>query len=137
MSNTLAPKKSSIESNSKSNPNRSKKDIIVSVRLPRSLVDELKDIQKINHFMDLSDEIRFVVRRYCLSFLNTKGQFTQSPMDALVEQKNKEKLIDELTRIIDSLKTTSSSASIQNTVLSNIQTNNIAPINKNNTGKYE
>jgi hypothetical protein len=80
---------------------RPKKDVIVSVRLPKSLVDELKDIQQVNHFMDLSDEIRFIVRRYCLSFLNTQGQ---PPTDSLVEERRKEKLIQELTKIINTLK---------------------------------
>jgi len=81
-----------------------RKDTIVSVRLPKSLVDELKDIQKVNHFMDLSDEIRFVVRRYCLSFLNTKQSNIQPPIEILVEQKRKEKLIDDLSKIIENLR---------------------------------
>jgi Arc/MetJ-type ribon-helix-helix transcriptional regulator len=80
---------------------KSRKDIIVSVRLPKSLVDELKDLQPVNHFMDLSDEIRFIVRRYCLSFLNSQGQ---QPIEGMLEQKRKEKLIQELTKIIDTLK---------------------------------
>ena len=90
---------------------RPKKDVIVSVRLPKSLVDELKDIQKINHFMDLSDEVRFVVRRYCLSFLNSQGQSSiQPPIEMLAEQKRKEKLIDDLTKIIENLKGSKNSA---------------------------
>ena len=79
-----------------------KKDIIVSVKLPHSLVTELKDIQKINHFMDLSDELRFVVRRYCLKFLNSDN--TAPSIEMLAEEKRKEKLISELSKIIDSLK---------------------------------
>lgn len=81
-----------------------RKDVIVSVRLPKSLIDELKDIQKVNHFIDLSDEIRFVVRRYCLSFLNTQQSNIQPPIEAIAEQRRKEKLIDELTKIIETLK---------------------------------
>lgn len=81
-----------------------RKDIIVSVRLPKSLVDELKDIQKVNHFIDLSDEIRFVVRRYCLGFLNTQQSGMQPPIEVMAEQKRKEKLIEDLTKIIDNLK---------------------------------
>jgi metal-responsive CopG/Arc/MetJ family transcriptional regulator len=86
---------------------KTRKDTIVSVRLPKSLVEELKDIQQINHFMDLSDEIRFVVRRYCLSFLNSQDQnLTQAkpPIELLAEQKRKEKLIDDLSKIIENLK---------------------------------
>jgi metal-responsive CopG/Arc/MetJ family transcriptional regulator len=87
-------------------PQKSRKDVIVSVRLPQSLIDELKDIQQVNHFMDLSDEIRFVVRRYCLSFLNSQGQQSsiQPPIELLAEQKRKEKLIEDLSKIIENLK---------------------------------
>ena len=87
-------------------PQKSRKDVIVSVRLPQSLIDELKDIQRINHFMDLSDEIRFVVRRYCLSFLNSQGQKSsiQPPVELLAEQRRKEKLIEDLSKIIENLK---------------------------------
>jgi len=83
-----------------------KKDVIVSVRLPKSLIDELKDIQQVNHFMDLSDEIRFVVRKYCLSFLNTQGQQSTilPPIELLAEQKRKERLIEDLSKIIENLK---------------------------------
>jgi metal-responsive CopG/Arc/MetJ family transcriptional regulator len=83
---------------------RSKKDVIVSVRLPKSLIEELKDIQNVNHFMDLSDEIRFVVRRYCLSFLNNQQSSVKPPIEMLLEQKRKEKLIEDLSKIIENLK---------------------------------
>ena len=108
---------------------RPKKDVIVSVRLPKSLVEELKDIQKVNHFMDLSDEVRFVVRRYCLSFLNSQGQSpVQPPIELLAEQRRKEKLIDDLTKIIENLKSNKTSGQ---TVLPNTSINQNT-INKNN-----
>jgi hypothetical protein len=78
---------------------RPKKDIIVAVRMPRGLVDELKDKQNINHFMDMSDEIRFIVRKYC-----TPGNEPTDLSAALVENKRKEKLIDDLNNIINQLK---------------------------------
>ena len=72
----------------------SKKDIIVAVRMPRSLLDELKDLQKVNHFMDISDEIRFVIRRY-----------TAKPdQEIFSELKRKEKLIKDLNDIVSQLK---------------------------------
>ena len=73
-----------------------KKDIIVAVRMPKGLVDELRDIQKVNHFMDLSDEIRFIVRKHFIS--------PQQDQDMIAELRRKEKLIEELTRIVDQLK---------------------------------
>jgi len=87
-----------------SNTKKSRKDVIVSIRLPKSLINELKDLQNINHFMDLSDEIRFIVRKYCLRFLSSGNSTSQAPIDVIAEQKRKEKLISELNRIIDDLK---------------------------------
>jgi metal-responsive CopG/Arc/MetJ family transcriptional regulator len=97
---------------------RSKKDVIVSVRLPKSLMDELKDIQQVNHFMDLSDEIRFVVRKYCLSFLNSQGISTKPPVEVLLEQKRKEKLIGDLSKIIENLRSNKQNT-LQNTEANN------------------
>jgi hypothetical protein len=92
---------------------RQKKDVLVSVRLPKSLVEELKDIQKINHFIDLSDEIRFVVRKYCLNVLNiTNSISSKPPVELLLEERRKEKLISDLTNIIDNLKNTKQDVSL-------------------------
>jgi len=91
-----------------SNPlsKKSRKDVIVSIRLPKGLVDELKDIQQVNHFMDISDEIRFIVRKYCLSFMNSQNSHAT---DSLLEQKRKDKLIQDLTKILNNLKNDQSS----------------------------
>lgn len=74
---------------------RQKKETIVAVRMPKGLVAELKDLQKINHFMDISDEIRFVIRKYTLQ---TGVERTEQ------ELKRKEQLINDLNRIILELK---------------------------------
>lgn len=74
---------------------RQKKDMMVAVRMPRGLVEELKDLQKINHFMDISDEIRFVIRKYTV----------QSSVEKTDQElKKKEQLISDLNRIILELK---------------------------------
>ena len=85
MSKRLTPAKTS----------RQKKDIIVAVRMPRGLVNELKDLQKINHFMDLSDEIRYIIRK------NLLYVGTEKPEQEL---RKKEQLIQDLNRIITELK---------------------------------
>lgn len=74
---------------------RQKKETIVAVRMPRGLVEELKDLQKINHFMDLSDEIRFIIRKN-LMYIGT-GRPER-------ELRKKEQLIQDLNRIITELK---------------------------------
>lgn len=75
---------------------RLKKNIIVAVRMPKGLIDELKDIQKINHFMDISDEIRFIIRRYCLN--------QHQDATLVTELKRKEKLVEQLSKIIEEMK---------------------------------
>ncbi len=74
---------------------RQKKETIVAVRMPRGLVEELKDLQKINHFMDLSDEIRFIIRKN-LMYIGTERPEQES--------RKKEQLIQDLNRIIAELK---------------------------------
>jgi hypothetical protein len=85
---------------SKRASSNSRKDFIVAVRMPHSLTEELKDIQKINHFMDISDEIRYVVRKYCIQPKPPELE------KAFLENKRKEKLIEELNNIIEQLKIT-------------------------------
>jgi hypothetical protein len=79
---------------------RQKKDTIVAVRMPRGLVEELKDLQKINHFMDISDEIRYVIRKYALHIGLEKNDTEKIDH----ELKKKEQLIVDLNRIIMELK---------------------------------
>jgi Arc/MetJ-type ribon-helix-helix transcriptional regulator len=38
-------------------------DVSVSVRMPKSMVDELKALAKEHYFLDLSEEIRSIVRQ--------------------------------------------------------------------------
>jgi len=90
MSNISAPR----------NSGSSKKDTIVAVRLPASLVNELKSLQESNHFLDMSDEIRFIIRKYCLSL-----SFQQNPdQKSLIERQRDQTLIKELDKIVGQLK---------------------------------
>lgn len=84
---------------------RQKKDTIVAVRMPRGLVEELKDLQKINHFMDMSDEIRYVIRKYALHFGSEKTDNEKIDQEKIDQElKKKEQLIQDLNRIIFELK---------------------------------
>lgn len=80
---------------------RSKKNIIVAVRMPKGLIEELKDLQKINHFMDLSDEIRFVIRKYSTVSSNNENA---ANINNKIELQKKEQLIADLSKIIEGLK---------------------------------
>lgn len=41
---------------------------MVSVRIPKSLIDELKELKKKHHFLDLSEEVRSLLRQKWLQF---------------------------------------------------------------------
>ncbi|MEM4637911.1 MAG: hypothetical protein QXK76_02720 [Candidatus Woesearchaeota archaeon] len=83
----------SLNSKSSNKSQKSQKDVIVAVRMPKGLVDELRDLQKVNHFMDLSDEIRYIIRKNIL-YVNKKPDISRK----------KEQIINELSSIIDELK---------------------------------
>jgi Arc/MetJ-type ribon-helix-helix transcriptional regulator len=43
-------------------------DKIVSVRMPESLVNDLKDLSIKNHYLDVSEEIRSILREKWISY---------------------------------------------------------------------
>lgn len=45
-------------------------DVMLSIRMPKSLVLELKESAKTQHFLDLSEEVRSIVRQKWNSYLN-------------------------------------------------------------------
>lgn len=85
----------------------SKKEIIVAVRMPSGLVMELRDLQKINHFMDISEEIRYIVRKYCLPSIKQEPISQVISQSKFIEEKQKEKLIEELSALLSTLKSQS------------------------------
>jgi Arc/MetJ-type ribon-helix-helix transcriptional regulator len=75
---------------------------IVSVRIPKSLVKELRKVSEKDHFMDLSEAVRSIVRAKWLS--------AKDPMSLKVEQLrqdiltnlstgNQQALVEQLERI--------------------------------------
>jgi Arc/MetJ-type ribon-helix-helix transcriptional regulator len=45
-------------------------DVVVAVRVPRSLVAELRERTERDHYSDLSEQVRSIVRRGCLKYTN-------------------------------------------------------------------
>lgn len=43
---------------------------VVSVKMPASLVKELRRLQKRDHYLDLSEQLRSIVRQRCLELTN-------------------------------------------------------------------
>lgn len=87
------------------------KDVMISVRIPSGLVKELKELTEKNHYMDLSEHMRAIIReksmqyvepyRYELSKMRKEMENNISANKALEEKK---KLVEELKSIIKELK---------------------------------
>ncbi len=75
------------------------KDTVVSIRMPRTLTNELRSLTTINHYVDLSEQIRDVLREKSIRKL--KEYTIQEKED---EKTEKEKKIEELERILTELK---------------------------------
>ena len=85
-------------------------DIVVSIRMPTSLVKELKTLAQKNHFKDLSEEIRSIVRTKCLKYsqpydseLKKLREDLSAQLSARQEREQKKKLVEDLKRIVEEL----------------------------------
>lgn len=89
------------------------KDVMISVRVPSGLVKELRELTEKNHYMDLSEHVRAIIReksmqfaepyRYELSKMREQMENRISSNKAIEEKK---KLVEELKSIIQELKNT-------------------------------
>jgi hypothetical protein len=83
-------------------------DAIVSVRMPSSLVQRLKSLSKENHFLDVSEEVRSIIRikirEYKLKLGNRKEAKIEKKSEEL-KQENivKEELVKKLKEMIREL----------------------------------
>lgn len=82
------------------------KNYMISVRLPSSLVEEVKDVSKKDHYLDLSEAVRSIIRN---NWLKNKDPISfqlrrmRKEINATINQKNQEQLLNELKRIMDSV----------------------------------
>jgi dihydroneopterin aldolase len=74
-------------------------DTVVSVRMPSTLVRELRILADKNHYMDLSEEIRSVVRSKCFSFTEP----VTSKIAKLKQEQTNQQMIEELKKLIGRL----------------------------------
>lgn len=87
------------------------KDTVLSIRLPSSLVKELKSLLEKEHFLDMSEQIRTIVREKCEEY-SKPYQHELKKISHQMEEKHsnikkeieKQKLIEELNKIIKELK---------------------------------
>ena len=76
---------------------------IVSVRMPSSLVQKLKELAKQNHFLDVSEEVRSIIkvqiRKYKLRLGEIKPvEEEKAPKPAKVDYKTENMVKEELVR---------------------------------------
>ena len=86
-------------------------DTVVSIRMPSSLVAELKNLAVANHYKDLSEELRSIVRSKCLKYQNPYANEIEqlrrdlsTQLDVKKDLDQKKKLIQDLQRIVGELK---------------------------------
>jgi hypothetical protein len=86
-------------------------DIIVSARMPSSLLDELKEYSHKNHYMDISEAIRGILRHKWdsssdpLSFQVGKIQRTlEEDIRKGIARKSEQLLVEELKKIQEKMK---------------------------------
>jgi Arc/MetJ-type ribon-helix-helix transcriptional regulator len=84
-------------------------DSIVSVRMPSSLVQRLKQLSKDNHFLDVSEELRSIIKAKMRAYQQPQGeQAAEEPQakkkdDFKTENVVKEELVKRLKQMIKEL----------------------------------
>ncbi|MGV8162921.1 MAG: hypothetical protein ACP5N2_06340 [Candidatus Nanoarchaeia archaeon] len=87
------------------------KDVMISVRIPGSLLKELKELTEKNHYLDLSEHTRAVIREKSMQYVEPY-RYELSKMRDQMERKitdnksleEKKKLVEDLKLIIKGLK---------------------------------
>lgn len=83
---------------------------VVSVRMPVSLIRELKGLAEKNHFMDVSDEIRYVIKQKMMERIDPFSYQIQRLKDEIRGEVSKKsqmdriRFVEELTKILDEVK---------------------------------
>lgn len=79
---------------------------MISVRIPSSLVDELREVSKKDHFLDLSEAVRSLIRNNWMKHkdpLAYQLKQLRAEITENVSKKNQDELISELKKIRDSI----------------------------------
>jgi hypothetical protein len=81
-------------------------DSVVSVRMPSSLVQRLKELSKANHFLDVSEGRRSVIRHKTKQYKDRsapKSEKKSEAHDFKTENVVKEELVRRLKKMIEDL----------------------------------
>ena len=79
---------------------------MISVRIPRSLVEEFREASRKDHFLDLSEAVRSVIRTNWLKHKDPQAyEISKLRKDIVdnVNKKSQQELIEELKKIRDSI----------------------------------
>lgn len=80
---------------------------IVSVRMPPSLVQKLRELAKENHFLDISEEIRSIIKVEIRQYDIMAGVVTSAeetkPVDFKTDNMVKEELVKRLKKMIEEI----------------------------------
>lgn len=79
-------------------------DVLVSIRMPASLVAQLRQLAEKNHFMDLSEEIRSIVRQKCLEHSSPYNLQIKKVVQDIEEEVSKKEKVGAKKELIDNLK---------------------------------
>lgn len=82
-----------------------KANSIVSVRMPPSLVQRLKQLAEQNHFLDVSEEIRSIIKIQIRRYEAGTGLIAEEakPVDYKTDNMVKEELVRRLKKMIEEI----------------------------------
>ena len=82
-------------------------DVMVSIRMPKSLISELKVLAKDQYFLDLSEQIRSIARKKWIEYTNPElfelKKLRESIEDEL-KKKSVEKVREEINKELEEIK---------------------------------
>lgn len=79
-------------------------DKLVSIRLPKLLVADLKSLVVKNHYLDLSEELRSIIRQKTLQYMNPfseVGKLREALELNVRKQDKNEEIISQLKRLLE------------------------------------
>ena len=82
-------------------------DVMVSIRMPKSLASELRLLAKTQHFLDLSEEVRSIVRKKWVQYTGPELFELKKLREGIgkeIKQKSIEKVREEVNKELEKIK---------------------------------
>ena len=76
---------------------------VISIKMPASLVQQLKKLTATHHYIDLSEQLRSVVRQKCLKYSQQDANAALQDIEQQIKENNaerKEQILKELQRLL-------------------------------------